>query len=96
VIAVLIPGSPKLTVRAVDANTLTLGDGDGDDAPVAVNANGRKLVMGGDFNRDGYPDLLAGFDPRRVAVTTRRDSTVWLVGAVRDRSIGIFGAVGKR
>jgi len=93
VIAVLIPGSPKLSVRAVDANTLTLGDGDGDDAPVAVDSHGRKLVVGGDFNRDGYPDLLAGFDPRRVAATTARDSAVWLVGAFRDRSIGIFGAV---
>ena len=96
VIAVLIPGSDRLSVGTVDAKTLTLGDGDGDDAPVAMGSDGRRLVLRDDFNRDGEPDLLVAFERKRVAAMTARGHATWLVGALRDRSRGVFGQVSPK
>jgi probable HAF family extracellular repeat protein len=93
VVAVLIPGSRALQVSRVDANTLTLGDGDGDDAPVAVAADGRRLAIRGDFDGDGVRDLLVAFNRKQVAAMTARAHAMWLIGALRDRSNGVFGRV---
>ena len=44
---------------------------------------------------DGTRDLLVGFDPRQVAAYSPRARAVWLVGAVRDRSRGVYGYVAR-
>jgi probable HAF family extracellular repeat protein len=90
--AVLITSGNGLRLRELDAATLTLGDGDGNDAPVA-EVRGRRLVLSGDFNGDGERDLLVGFDSRHVAADSPRGKMLWLVGAVLDRSRGIYGAI---
>lgn len=64
VVAVAILGSATFDPLTVDPATVTLAG-----APVATKGQGQPMVSQGDFNRDGYLDLLLHFRTRDLKLT---------------------------
>ena len=50
----------------MDASTVTLGNDDGNDTPVATYANGSLIAKVMDFNDDGLMDLGLTFSPAEM------------------------------
>ncbi|MFN0149413.1 MAG: FlgD immunoglobulin-like domain containing protein [bacterium] len=94
---IVIPGSSTLDARFVDARTVTFGDSEGDDTPVARDARtGAPLAKLADHNGDGLLDLIVTFD--KVALRENGDWSpgtpeLWLQGATFDRAKGVYGIV---
>jgi probable HAF family extracellular repeat protein len=91
---VVIKGTRELDVSRVDVNTLSLGDGVGRDTRVAMH-RGHLAVQRSDVNGDGLTDLTVWFDERALVEhgdLTPETRTVILLGALTDRSNGIWGA----
>ena len=77
-IPVLIFGTADFDATTVDATTLTLGNDDGNDTPVARSSTGTLLVNPPlDMNNDGRLDLLVHFS---TAELTQRGDLIMTVG----------------
>jgi len=68
-ITVAILGSRYFDAAQIDARTVTLGNEDGSDTPVARKKSGQPAATLKDVNRDGYPDLVLDFDRRQIMTT---------------------------
>ncbi len=94
---IVIPTTSTLDARLVDANTLTFGDSEGDDAPVARDARtGKLLAKLADHTGDGLIDLIVTFE--KIALRVNGDwapgtPELWLQGATYDRARGVYGIV---
>jgi len=80
VVAVAILGSATFDPLSVDASTVTLAG-----APVATRGQGQPMTSQGDFNRDGYLDLLLHFrtqDMRALAPSPVRTPALQATEAV--------------
>jgi hypothetical protein len=65
-VSVAVLGSRYFDAGAIDARTVTLGNEDGSDTPVARKKNGAPLADLRDVNRDGYADLVVEFDRKQM------------------------------
>lgn len=84
---VAILTTPAFDAAEVDPTTVTLGDDDGDDVPVAAKRNGTLFAATDDVDGDGDADLLLSFEIRALVDGGELDgATVALVlnGATLD------------
>ena len=65
-ISVAVLGSRWLQVSGIDPQTLTLGNDDGQETPVARKKKGTPITTLTDVNRDGRQDLVAQFEKRTL------------------------------
>ncbi len=94
-ITILIPGTSTLPARLIDPAVTRLGDGDGNDAGVAI-VDGRNAAEFGDFDGDGLDDLLVAFDRREVVAKTPAAAerrSLLLAAALLDRSNAVVSTV---
>ena len=71
----------------VDLSTVALGDGDGDDSPIATRRNGDRMARLQDMDGDGDRDLIMLFKTRalkRNGDLDRNTSELILTGATVD------------
>jgi probable HAF family extracellular repeat protein len=92
-IILAIRSTRNLDASRIDARTLMLGDGVGEDARI-LNSDGAPAVEWRDVHGDGVVDLVAAFDGDHLVRNElmRRGSQADLVlrGATLDRSSGVF------
>jgi len=63
---VAILSGPEFDASDVDPNTVTLGNGDGNDTPVAKNTKGKLMANLEDIDQDGDIDLILHFETQAL------------------------------
>lgn len=71
---VALLGSEELDVTTVDLESLTLGDGEEEDTPVARDGGDRPMARIVDVNGDGFDDVMAHFN---VGVMVENGDLTW-------------------
>jgi len=94
---IVIPTTSTLDARLVDARTVTFGDGEHDDTPVALDPRtGMPVAKLVDQNGDGLIDLIVRFDKTELRENgdwAPGTTEMWLQGATYDRARGVYGIV---
>lgn len=97
-LTVILRTARRLDATEVDPGTLTLGDGEGEDTPVA-RRDGEPVATLVDVDRDGDLDLLVSFWTRSLMASGDLDGdtrALFLLGALKDRSAPVYGDVAVR
>jgi hypothetical protein len=87
VVRVAVLGSRWLQVQGIDPQTLTLGNDDGQETPVARKKKVTPIVSLTDVNRDGRTDLVADFEELALVANGELalgQATLVLLGRFRD------------
>lgn len=79
-VPVAVLGSEDLDVTTLDPASITLGDGEDAETPVALMGGDRPMAQVVDVNHDGYPDLRVHFDVGQLVENgDLHEATEWLV-----------------